>query len=168
MFKGKSKYGFFIVTFIGALIIFSMYVFKFINSNEQINEQITILTKNIDLKSESLNLFIIIICAVTLFFLFILNYIINKVIFKAISINVDSMKLATSILISYNFVFILANLLVTYMDIKLLFLTIILNLIEIGLMVTLLSEELGRNKYKYCAIRLVLLIINAAIMVLVY
>jgi len=163
MNKDKSKYGIFIATFMLAIVIFSMYILNFINKNEQIKSQIGELTRSIDLKSNSITLFLIIICIITLLMLFIVNLIVNNVILKIIKVNIDSMKLATGILISYNLVFLLGNLLITYTDIKLLWLTLISNLIEIIIFLTLFSEELDKSKYKYVAVRLGFVIVNMLI-----
>ena len=163
MVNRKLSYGIIFSAFIAAIVFFSMYVFKFISMNDQVKILMAELYKSNNVNSNAVPLIIIIIAIIVMLLLFIISYVINNIILKVIKVTVESLKLAIGILVAYNFVFIISNILISYTDIRIAWITIIANLVELATLIILFSEELGKSKYKFTLIKICILVLNLVV-----
>lgn len=155
MKRGISEYLYFALTLLASFTIFTLFVLQYIVKNDGINIKVTQLARQHNITSDN-QIFIIVLSSIAaVIVLFILSFIFNKIILKIIHTDVDSIKLAIGILISFNFIFMIGILLITYANIRLFQVMLISIIVDTATLSIIISKELEKKIRKYLIIRIV-------------
>ena len=154
MKRKKSEYLYLGLTLLASFIISTLFVFQYIVKNDRVKIKLMQLSKQHNITSDNRVLLIILASIVAVIVLFILSFIFNKIILKFIHTEVDSIKLAIGVLISFNFIFMIGILFITYANIRLFQLMLISIIIDTAILSILISKELDKKIIKYLIIRI--------------